>query len=328
MTYKNEGYFLQKAGRTADAADALQKSATLNPKDASAWLNAGELYAHVGSQDQAIAALTKVVGPDVDPSLDVKGQYDAHFSLGEAYAAKGDNNGAIKEFDTAATLQPANATPLYNKGVLQEQAGLKADAESTYQAALKDDPNNLQVQSALGLLLADEGKNAEAAPLLSQVSSGMPQDGKAAPFYARLGDVYAQLRDYPSANRARLEALALSPDDADTHVALADSYLAQRQYVSALNQYNAAAKLRPQDATIQNGRGVAYKALRQYPKALSAFKRAVALSPHSAQMQNNVGVVYELLGNRAQAIVAYKKALALDPGLAVARVNLNRFAAK
>lgn len=325
-TYKNYGFFLQKAGRSAEAADALHKAADQDPKDATAWLSAGELYAKNQRYDDAITTLSKAVGPDVDPKLDSVGQYDAYFALGEANAAKSNTNEAIKDFDMAAGLQPANAVPAYNKGVLQEQAGLKPDAEASYRSALAKNPGSVQIQAALGLLLAEEGNAAESAALLSQAAPRLTQDAKAAPIYARLGDQYAKQGDYASADRARRQALALDPSNADVHLALAEGDMTRRQYVAALSQYDAAARLRPADPAIQNGRGVAYKDLKQYPKALRAFQQALALDPSNAQVQNNIGVLYELLGNRVQAVAAYKKALVLNPRLEVARRNLGRFA--
>jgi len=325
---KNYGFFLAKAGRSGEAADALRKAAEQDPKDAAAWLSAGELYAKVQRYDDALATLTKALGPDVAPKLDVAGQYDAYFALGEANAAKSNTNEAIKDFDTAAGLQPQNAVPIYNKGVLQEQAGLKSDAEASYRSALAKNPGSVQVQIALGLLLADEGNAAESVTLLAQAVPKLTQDAKAAPIYARLGDQYAKRKDYARADQARRQALALNPDAADVRLALADSYMSRRQYVAALAQYDAAARLRPADPAIQNARGVAYKNLKQYPKALQAFQQALALDPGNALVQNNIGVLYELLGKNALAIIAYKKALALNPSLEVARRNLSRFAHK
>lgn len=327
-TEMNYGFFLQKAGRNAEAADAFQKAADQNPKDAVAWLSAGELYAKSQRPDDAITALTHAVGPDVDPKLDSVGQYNAYFALGEAHTAKGDINQGIKDFDTAAKIQPENAVPIYNKGVLQEQAGLKSDAEASYRSAHQRDPSNVQIQIALGLLLASEGNAADSIPLLAEGVAKLPQDAKAAPIYARLGDQYAKQRDFANAQQARRQALALNPDDADTHLALAQSDMAQKQYAGALAEYNAAAKLRPSDPAIQAQRGVIYKNLKQYPKALAAFKQSLALDTGNAEVQNNIGVLYELLGSKAQAIIAYKKALALNPNLTVARQNLQRFAKK
>lgn len=326
--YKNYGFFLQKAGRSADAAVALQKSASLNPEDASASLSAGELFAKSGQYDLAIASLSEAIGPNVSPKLDPAAEYDAYFVLGESYAAKGNQLQGIKEFGMAAALQPQNAVPLYNKGVLQQQAGQRADAETSYRGALANDPNNPQIQTALGALLADRGNISEAISLLSSGVAKLPKNVQAAPFYSHLGDLYAKQKDYSNANQSWLQALTLSPDDTDTRVALADSYMTQRHYVSALTQYNLAAQARPSDAAIQNQRGAAYKNLKQYPKALAAFKQAAALSPSNAQMQNNIGVVYELLGKRPQAIAAYKRALALNSQLAEARQNLGRFSSQ
>ncbi len=327
-TYKNYGFFLQKAGRSSEAAAALHRSAVLNPKDGAAWLGAGELYERAGQHEEAIDSLTRALAPAVSPALDVASQYDAHFTLGEAYAAKNDTNNAITQFDTAAALQPNNATPAYNKGVIQEQAGLKTEAVASYRDALARDSSNLSAQTALGLLLADLGQNEEAATVLTQASSRLPQDAQAAPVYSRLGDVQAANKNFYAANNARREALVLNPADAQTRLVWADSLMAQKQYFSALTQYTAAAQARPTDSAIQNQRGVAYQKLRQYPKALAAFKKAAALDPKSAQVQNNIGVIYENLNQRPQAIAAYKRALVLDPTLSVARENLKRFAQK
>ena len=325
--YKNYGYVAMKGNQTAKAADAMNKAATLNPKDAGVWLNAGELYAQLGSQDEAITALTNAVGPGVDPALDPKYAYDAHFALAQAHIAKGEINQAINEFDIASRLQPQNAVPFYDKGVLQEQLHLNADAITSYKSALAIDSGDLQTQTALGLLYASEGNVADAASLLSEAAPRLPQEQpadriKAAVVYARLADMQLQQKDAADANQSRLQALALNPDNTKLRLVLADSYLAQKQYVTALVQYDIAAQALPNDPTIQNQRGVVYENLKQYPKALAAFKRAFALDPRSAEVQNNIGVVEELLGRRAEAIVAYKRALALNPRLAEARANL------
>ena len=327
-TYRTYGFYLQKADRTAEAAQAFEKSAERDPKNAETWFSAGVLYAKAQRNEEALAALNKAVGPDMNPKLNAAEQYNAEFTLGEVDASQGNTNQAIKDFDAASALQPANAVPVYNKGVMQEKAGLKSEAEVSYRSALQYDAGNIQVQTALGLLLADEGKNAEAIMVLAAAIPKGPQNANTSPLYARLGDLYAQQNQTANANAARLQALALNPSDTDTHLALAVSYQAQKQYVPALAQYDAAAIQRPNDARIQNQRGVVYKSLKQYPKALKAFQKSFALDSTNGQVMNNIGVLYELLGQKTSAVTAYKKALTLNPGLAIARQNLERFAQK
>ena len=343
---KNYGFFLDKAGNELEAAQALDQAAQADPKDAVTWLNAGTLYAKLGKNDQATTDLNNAIGPNVAPPLSAANAYSAHFALGQAYAT-GDPNRAITEFKAASQLQPDLPKPLYNEGVLEQQRNLNADAEASFRAAnaLADkldatkDPNAVQTQAqaeaALGLLLAKEGRTAdlaEAASLLSQAAAKIPQDVKAAPIYARLGDVYAKQNDTDKAEQARVQALALDPADANTRLALADSYVAQKQYVLALAQYDQASRDIPNDsahrtsqAAIQNQRGVIYENLRQYKKAQEAFQQALVLNPYLAPAQNNLGVTYELLNkNSAAARVAYRKAHKLDSGLPEAGFNLNR----
>ena len=342
---KNYGFFLVQGGNDLEAAQALDQAAQVDPKDAVTWLNAGALYAKLGKNEQAITDLNNAVGPSVAPPLNATSAYAAHFALGQAYAA-GDPNRAILEFKAASQLQPDVPKASYNEGILEQQRGLNADAEASFRAAnaaadkldAKDPAavkTQAQIEAALGMLLADEGRAAdlpEAASLLSQAVAKMPQDAQAAPIYARLGDVYAKQNDHDKANDARVQALALNPADANTRLALADSYVAQKQYVLALAQYDQAARDIPNDsahrtsqASIQNQRGVIYENLRQYKKAQEAFKQALVLNPYLAPAQNNLGVTYELLNkNSAAALAAYRRAHKLDSGLPEAGFNLNR----
>ncbi len=142
----------ESRAKRAEAADALHKAAELNPKDADAWLNAGELYAKAGSHDEAIA--------DSDQS----GRAGRRPEAGRASA----NTMPISRWarcyaaQRRAPIRPSKIStrplrfsrrtrvPLYNKGVLQEQAGLKADAEASYRSALQNDPGNVADSNRAG----------------------------------------------------------------------------------------------------------------------------------------------------------------------------------
>ena len=317
----------RKAAGNAEAAAAFQKAADLDSKNSISLLNAGLLYAQTGDNDKAIADLNQAIAQDTDY------KYEAHLTLAQAYHNTNNDAKAISNSIRPLRFARQTPTPLFNLGVLQQQAGQSADAEQSYQKVINLKPTDSQIlvqsQTNLGiLLLANDGKADQAIPLLT---AAVQADPKAAAPHAALGNLYAKQGDAAQALTERKTAVGLNPADNQTRLLLADSYLAQKQYTAAAEQYAAAAEHDPQNTSIQNALGSSYAQAGETAQAQTAFLAALAGNgdkTQKAQAQNNLGFVYEKQGKRAQAIVAYKKAVALDPTLPEAKKNLARFSAK
>lgn len=77
----------------------------------------------------------------------------AHHNLALAAARMpGMNRQAVQAIESAVQREPVNSTYLKDAGVLCRRAGLVAKAERYFEEALKWDPQNLEVQSALSEL--------------------------------------------------------------------------------------------------------------------------------------------------------------------------------
>ena len=350
------------AGQTDKAVALFKEMDDAGKADPSSTLSAtnlenyGYLLVQSGDKPGAVLVLDRAAQLDPKNVPYATNAYSAHFALAESYETT-DPNRAITEFQTASKLETDNPDlqindpkPLYNAGVLQQKAGLDADAIASFRAAnavvakldpkdANTGPTHTQIQVSLGLLLAKSNSPSdlsEAALLLSQAAPALPQDAKAASVYATLGGVYARLNDPSKANAARVQALALNAHDAGSRLALADSYAAQKQPFSdaqAVEMYqqslaDLAAQTPPASAAlqanVQNQIGVLYQRLGQYKKAQEAFQQALKLNPSLAAAQNNLGVTYEKQGKLAEARVAYQAAHRLDGSLLEASYNLNR----
>ena len=68
---------------------------------------------------------------------------------------------AVQAIETAVQRDPVNATYLKDAGLICKRAGLVAKAERYLNEALKWDPNNIEIQSALADLR--QGKGAAAS---------------------------------------------------------------------------------------------------------------------------------------------------------------------
>src|SRR6266550_7695886 len=65
---------------------------------------------------------------------------------------------ALQAIETAAQLEPVNATYLRDAGKIAKAAGLSAKAERYFEQALQWDPQNIEIQSALAELRAGKGE--------------------------------------------------------------------------------------------------------------------------------------------------------------------------
>jgi tetratricopeptide (TPR) repeat protein len=312
---------LQKAGRSAEAADAFRKAAELDPNSRNAWLYAGILYEQNGAHDKAIPALTQALALGAEP------KYQAHMALAQAYAHTNDSAKALDEFAAATQARPDDPIAWYDLAVLQTQTGKATDAVQSYRKVLDLKPTDAAIlnptQLNLGLLLAADG-NTDAIPLLN---AAIQTNATSEEPHVALGNLYARRGEPDKAIAERLIALQLNPKDNATHLQIGDALMAQKKWAEAAAHYEAVAATEPTRADVHNAAGTAYEYMGDMPKAQAAFQAALQANPKYAQAHNNMGVIYEKQGKLAQAKAEYKRAVALDPSLTEARKNLARFSA-
>ena len=209
------GAALDASGQHGEAVAAFEKAATLDPKSSAAALYSGLLNHQAGHDDKAVPELKTAL------ALGTTEKFQAYAALAEAAAAAKQNDEAIKDYTLAAQAKPDDFATQYNLGVLEQNAGKKADAEAAYRKALAlktDDPKAVAgVKSNLSLLLIDDGKLDEAASLLAQATEGDPTNAE---YENNLGQVYEKLNKKDLAIAAYTKAVQLDPNQAGAKASL------------------------------------------------------------------------------------------------------------
>jgi tetratricopeptide (TPR) repeat protein len=85
----------------------------------------------------------------------------------------------------------------------------KNEAEESYQAAIKNDPDEAAAHFGLGLILEEAGRLNDA---VKEVSAAIRIDDQNDIWYHRLGELYMNLRMYSKAGMAYNKAANLRPD--------------------------------------------------------------------------------------------------------------------
>ena len=182
-------------------------------------------------------------------------------------------------------MQPGFAPAHHLRGILARDAGDLAAARADFAAALAAAPGYVDARIA-----AAGAATAAHDPIAPSrcARKGSRASPDSVGLWRALGLAQLALRDGAEAAAAFERALALDPDDGDTH-------------------YN---------------HGVALQMQRSFNDAARAYQRALAFKPSLVDADYNLGVLFQQQGALDAAIRAYETVLEADPTHVAAYKNL------
>lgn len=128
-----------------------------------------------------------------------------HFRLGAAFEAHGLPNDALKHYQRAAKLDPADAEVWVALGNLKFRGGDYAAAEDDYRRALDRSPYHAGAQNNLALAYLAQNKNLKEAELLAKAA--LRQNSALRPYVLdTLSNIYAREGRLPEARTAAAQA--------------------------------------------------------------------------------------------------------------------------
>ncbi|MCH9643760.1 MAG: tetratricopeptide repeat protein [Gammaproteobacteria bacterium] len=254
---------------------AYEKAIELNPRYAIAYNNLANRLYHQGKHDAAEKAYQK--------ALEIDSQYiDAHYNLALLYANQNKHAEAIKHFRTILKLQPQHYPSLYNLGQLSLISQDYKNAIECFDQCSKQNPEDVELHHQLGLALYQDKQYEGAIHYLKKTLMLEPKHKEANhhlgnallksgdtetalnyffkqleidPFfesYYNIGVLLTYQERQRDAAQYLQQALAIKPDDLDTHLNLGNLYLKLLNYDKAILHYQAAQKIKPDDAEISH----------------------------------------------------------------------------
>ena len=248
-------------------------------------------------------------------------------------------------------MDPADFTPLLERGKVLHRQGRLGEAMSLYQQVLATDPENADAFHLLGVIANQRGEYGKAAALIGEAVKRSPT---AEHFHNNLGLALMGLADWVGAHAAFIAELSLYPSNSAGHANLGALFQKKGQTTEAIYHFRAALAQQPADITILNNLGFAYVTLRAFDsawevaqqslqveenpdafnvlglasrhqgkakEALGYFTRALKLKPDAAEVYLNMGVAYRDLVEYDRALAAYDRALQLKPDYAEAHLS-------
>jgi predicted Zn-dependent protease len=256
------------------------------------------LFASVAGFAQNTAQNPEKQAPAVAPIAAASQPVSEQVAEAEAAIVQSDWKAAEAKLDAWLAAHPADARALFDAGYVADAQNRMDDAAALYRRAVEANPQSFEAHVELGLLLARQGKLADARPELAAATALDP--GEAGPdVKARAWRALAEIDrpgpgkagDAAAASNDLLEALKLSPETtADTLLAAS---LAEEtgQYDAAETAYRRILAKDPKSAPANAGLAHLLIARKQYPEAETFLRAALEQSPDDPALTAQLATV-------------------------------------
>jgi len=314
----------------AAAAQEAKQIAANDPGNSEAWKLAGfsELYL----KQYADAS------EDLQKALDLQRrarQEDSHTveALAESYVLAEKYDRALPLIVTVIERPGAKPDPsfLYYRGLAELKTGKTADAERSFNAAIKANPKD--AASLLYLSQISLTRN-DLDAAISTLNRATTNDPRLASAWFLLTSAYlrraAAAADEEKASPDYLGAVR----SGETLTRLRSDEEATGLYARALigaKQYARAASALERTAASDNATGItlyllglAHSRANNFPKAIAALERALAKSANDVNIYRELGYDYEKAKQYPKAFALYQRALAVAPNDADFKESLER----
>ncbi len=132
-------------------------------------------------------------------------------------------------------------------------------------------------------------------------------------FFNNLGNVYNDIGDIDTAQRALERAVTINPTLSESRANLGNIYLQKGLVAEAIDQYEAALKVNPKDPKTYNNLGNAFVQVDLLDRAIASYRRSIDLDPNFADAYRNLALIYARREQYEHALRILKQAVGLEP---------------
>jgi len=250
-------------------------------------------------------------------------------SLAEAQSLlhQGKNEEAFATLERLATVQPPVKGVQHVLGIAYYRTGKLVEAQKAFDAAIKEDPSDLESVQMEGLTLYRLGHPVEAIPFLARVRQWMP-NAEADSNYV-LGLCYMTSGKYDDARGAFAIEFGVDPESPSAYLLLASMLMNADLPEFAGQQAAKAVQISPALPLAHFLLGEVYLFKSDVEHATIEFEQERRINPGYAATYDRLGDVYTRIGKLQEAQESLTKAISLDrsstgPFIQMGKVLLRR----
>lgn len=271
-----------------------------SPPGSEAYEAIGDIYRVLQNNERATKAYEKAISTN-------KNNAQLYIKAGLAFEKNNDLNAAIKAYNEASTLDPAN------------QDALNA-LQKIWEEQIKINPRNAAAHANLGTILQKKG-NFDGA--LSQYNAAEMIEPNNILVRLNLGTLYQAKGDLKTAIRAYDTILQVEPNNILAHYYRATAFKQNKDYENAIKELNTILQIDPKNAMAERELlAVAKEQGGDNTKAVNILKDLANKEPDNAKAQYDAAFESHSKGDLDDAVIYYRRAIALDPKMTDAYSNI------
>ncbi len=254
------------------------------------------LFGHADSQESTPTVRHhRVEEPTAEPFPEVQ--------QAEVAIQKGDYAAAEPLLLKAVAQTPANYVAWFDLGYVYKATNRIDQAIDAYRKSIAAKGDVFESNLNLGILLARQGNNAEAARYLKAATQLKPtahvEEGQARAWQS-LG-IVLESSDPQQALQAFAEAARLEPTNPEPHLSAGQLLEKQNQLDAAAKEYEAAAALAPKSIEPIVALSVVYTKEQKYPGAEAMLRKLLADDPQNQTVRTQLARVLAAEGKNEEA---------------------------
>ena len=228
------------------------------------------------------------------------------------------------------TARPSLGKPLLFAGALViaglgaltwRQCGVWRSTESLWTYTAARAPQSSIAQNGYGYVLLEQGRAAEAIPILRHALAIQPSNEKA---HHNLWRALKETGDEVALIAAYRDAIRVQPQLPDPYFNLGNALVRRNDLEGAIENYRTAVRLQPGSATHHGALAHALRRHGDFPEAEAECRRALALDPALALARYDLALALEAQGKRDNAIAELNTLLQQKPNNTDARRLLDQ----
>jgi tetratricopeptide (TPR) repeat protein len=208
---------------------------------------------------------------------------------------------------------------IFEQAIKFHREGKLEEAERLYRSILKIQPEHIDVNNNLGVLLRVFGRLEEAEASYKKAIEFKPDNTAA---HNNLGTVLRDLGKQAEAEASFKKAIEFKPDYAEAHYNLGNTLFELSRFDEAEKSYRKAIEFRPDFAQAHYNLGKTLIELSRFDEAEKSYRKAIEFKPDFAKAHNNLGNILNDKGDLVEAINSYKQSLNIQPDYADAWHNI------
>jgi tetratricopeptide (TPR) repeat protein len=322
VTQVHTGTAAYRAQRHAEAIQAFELAATLQPSEHLPYRYLAELHWRAGRPEQALHAVRSLAAS----------MPDAYFldQVGRTYEEAGLRGLAIEVYQQVVRLDGQFPSARYNLGRMYLEAADLEAGIAEMQAVIQLHPDFPEAHQALGMAYTEQGRLDDAIAHLQHALALAPDLAVVRNHLGRMYMAQGRLQEAIQTFRALVER---APEVAEARHNLAVAYARQGLQEPAIEQFTAALGLRPdlQAARIdlatlllENGRLLDAIATLEAAFASTPPTLGRGDAPDLVEVRYRLGIAYAMAGRQQEAVQELEAVLQAQPTYAAAHASLGR----